>query len=286
VGSHLIKRLDDVVLFDRVDNHDASDLDQLATAMAGCEQVFHLASNADIAKAATDPTVDFWQGTFLTQNVVEAARLCGVKRIMYASGSGVYGDRDDWVHENTPLRPNSPYGASKAAGEALVSAYCQMFGMQGRIFRFANIVGPRQTHGVGYDFVRKLKADPSVLDILGDGQQSKSYIHVDDALDAVMLAMDFDHPVTFHNVATEDFLTVWEIADLACEVMGVTPAYRFTGGRGGWAGDVPVVRLESSAIRALGWQNRYSSRQAMREALKAMAGNPVTTSYGRGDDLA
>jgi len=251
-------------------------LDALVAAMRGHDAVIHLASNPDIARAATEPDVDFWQGTVLTNNVVEGMRRAGVPRLIYASGSGVYGDlgaRE--VHEDHgPLLPISTYGASKLAGEALISAYCHMFGLRAVAFRFANVVGPRQTHGVGFDFIRRLRADPSKLRILGDGTQSKSYIHVDDIIRAVMLAhRELRGPYQVFNVGTGDAITVNEIADLACEVLGLDPAKvarEHTGGDRGWKGDVPVVRLSTERIRALGWKCERSSRAALEASMRAM----------------
>ncbi len=170
--------------------------------------------------------------------------------------------------------PISTYGASKLAGEGLIAAYCHMFDLRGCVFRFGNVVGPRQTHGVGYDFVRHLLDDPSSLRILGDGSQSKSYIDVEDVIDAVLLAMnDNQGPFHTYNVATGDYITVTEIADLAVECVGRAPggtAYAFTGGDRGWRGDVPVVRLNTDRIRALGWQERFGSREALRRSMTAM----------------
>ena len=144
--------------------------------------MFHFASNPDIAKAVTQPDIDFWEGTFLTQNLLEAMRVAGVPRLIYASGSGVYGDTGQTAVTETysPLLPISTYGASKLACEALICSYTHMFDLHGVAFRFANVVGPRQTHGVAYDFIRRLREHPTPLEILGDGRQSKSYIHVDD----------------------------------------------------------------------------------------------------------
>src|SRR6266849_1014308 len=171
---------------------DIKDLDQLRVAMAGADTVFHLASNPDIARAVREPDIDFWEGTYLTQNILEAMRQTGVRRLLYSSGSGVYGDTSTTpvVETYSPMRPISTYGASKLAGEALICAYCHMFDMHALAFRFANVVGPRQTHGVAYDFVLRLLRDPSQLQILGDGSQSKSYIHVDDVLDAIFFLHD------------------------------------------------------------------------------------------------
>ncbi len=169
---------------------DVRDLGPLTAAMDGHHVVIHLASNPDIARAATDPDIDFRQGTCLTNNVLEAMRLSGTTNILYASGSGVYGDLGELEasEDHGPLIPISTYAASKLAGETLISAYCYMFELSARVFRFGNVVGPRQTHGVGFDFLRRLLSDPSKLRILGDGTQSKSYIHVRDVVEAVLLA--------------------------------------------------------------------------------------------------
>lgn len=253
---------------------DAADVDGLSAAFEGAETVIHLASNPDIARAATDPSVDFHQGTVLTHQVLEAMRLTGVGRILYASGSGVYGDLGEVEadEDHGPLVPVSTYGASKLAGEALIAAYCHMFGLSGVTFRFGNVVGPRQTHGVGFDFVRRLLAGPGPLRVLGDGNQSKSYIHVDDVVEAVLLASRrLAEPYATYNVATGDYITVREIAQLAIEVVGAEGTrIDYTGGARGWKGDVPVVRLNTQRIRKLGWRNRLSSYEAMRAALESM----------------
>jgi UDP-glucose 4-epimerase len=271
---HLESHADDPRLV--VVQDDLKNLDSLVEAVAGHDVVIHLASNPDIAKAMTDPTIDFHEGTLLTHNVVEAMRITGVPMILYASGSGVYGDIGEVeAHEDMgPLVPVSTYGASKLAGEALISSYCYMFGMRGRAFRFGNVVGPRQTHGVGFDFVRRLLDDPAHLRILGDGTQSKSYVYVDDVVDAVLLAArTVTEPFRAFNVATGDYITVTEIAELATEVVGIpagATSYEYTGGSRGWKGDVPVIRLDTSRIRSLGWHNKMSSRQALVTSMRAM----------------
>jgi UDP-glucose 4-epimerase len=212
----------------------------------------------------------------LTHNVVEAARRNGVDLVLYASGSGVYGDIGETEADEDfgPLTPVSTYAASKLAGEALLSAYCSMFGVRGRAFRFANVVGARQTHGVGFDFIRKLRDDPQRLVILGDGQQSKSYIHIDDVIRAVMIAGEREtRPYQVYNVATPDYITVTEIADIVIRSMGLEGgdvAIEYTGGRVGWRGDVPVVRLDASRIRDLGWECERSSVQAIEDSVRAM----------------
>jgi len=253
---------------------DVKDLPELTKAAAGVDVIYHFASNPDISKAITQPDIDFWEGTYLTNNVAEAARQSGVKRIIYASGSGVYGDTGNLVvDENySPLRPISTYGASKLAGEALLNSYCEMFGLQASGFRFANVVGPRQTHGVGYDFIRKLRENPRELAILGDGSQSKSYIHVDDVLRALETTLASNLPgFTVFNVATVDAITVREIAGMVCSKMKLQNVdYRFGGGKRGWKGDVPVIRLSSEAIRKLGWKPQHTSGEAISASLDAM----------------
>jgi UDP-glucose 4-epimerase len=256
---------------------DVKDLDALEDAMGGHEVIVHLASNPDIARAATEPAIDFDEGTHLSHHVVEAARRTGAKHVLFASGSGVYGDLGELeVHEDHgPLVPVSTYGSSKLAGEGLIAAYAFMFDLRGSVLRFGNVVGPRQTHGVGFDFVRSLIADPSRLRILGDGRQSKSYVHVLDVVDAMLVAYRKQNkPYQAYNVATGDYITVTEIADLAAGVLGLAPEeveYEYTGGSRGWKGDVPIVRLNTERIRGLGWSNRYSSREALRESLSALA---------------
>jgi UDP-glucose 4-epimerase len=255
---------------------EVEDLDRLTATLQDATAVVHLASNPDIAAAMSDPTIDFHQGTALTHCVVEAARRSSVGLMLYASGSGVYGDLGELEADESygPLLPVSTYGASKLAGEALICSYCHMFGMRARAFRFGNVVGPNQTHGVGFDFVRKLLADPTRLEIMGDGAQSKSYVHVDDVLAAVLLSGDRGaEPFAVHNVATGDYITVSEIADLAIECLGLEPAsveLNFTGGDRGWKGDVPVVRIATDRIRALGWSNALSSRDALAASMRSM----------------
>jgi UDP-glucose 4-epimerase len=252
------------------------DLPRLLEAMAGHGTVFHFASNPDISKAATDPDIDFRQGTELTRNVAEAVRITGVSRVVYTSGSGVYGDLGETLCAEThgPLVPVSTYAASKLAGEALLCSYSFMFGFKTRVFRFANVVGSSQTHGVGYDFVLRLLADPSRLRILGDGLQSKSYIHVDDVVAAMLLSLEkAEGPYQVYNVGTGDYITVNEIAALAAEVAGLDPvkvALERSGGRGGWKGDVPVMRLDSSKIEALGWKRSRGCRQALKDSMAGM----------------
>jgi UDP-glucose 4-epimerase len=277
---HLARHAGDARL--RVVRGDAEDTGALAAAMAGHDVVIHLASNPDIARAAREPTIDFWQGTALTQSVLEAMRTSGAGRILYASGSGVYGDlgAHEAAEDHGPLVPASTYGASKLAGEALIASYAAMFGLTGCAFRFGNVVGPRQTHGVGFDFARALLRSVAAGDrdvslrVLGDGTQSKSYIHIDDVVRAVLTAHEKTAaPFAAYNVATGDYITVREIAELAVECVGLPPdrvTFAYTGGDRGWKGDVPIVRLATGRIRALGWRCERPSREALRAAIAAM----------------
>jgi UDP-glucose 4-epimerase len=249
---------------------------------AGHDVVIHLASNPDIARAAREPTIDFFQGTALTASVVEAMRCTSARRILYAAGSGVYGDLGtlEAQEDHGPLQPTSTYGASKLAGEALICSYAHMFGLSGCAFRFGNVVGPRQTHGVGFDFARRLldaKArgdSPIVLKILGDGKQSKSYVHVSDIVRSVVTVHEkTDKLFEAYNVATGDYITVTEIAELAVECVGLprgSVTFEYSGGDRGWKGDVPVVRLDTQRIRGLGWRNEMNSREALRASILSM----------------
>lgn len=259
---------------------DIQDLDRLTEAMPGHDRVFHLASNPDIAKAMVDPTIDFWEGTYLTQNVLEAMRRGGVGAITYASGSGVYGETGlvPVAETYAPMEPISTYGASKLAGEAMISAYCRLFGFEARVYRFANVVGPRQTHGVGFDFICRLRDDPARLRVLGDGTQSKSYIYIDDVLDALL----WPDPASrrafeCYNIATDDYVTVTEVAGLAMKALGLSQdqvTLEYSGGDRGWKGDVPIVRFDLTKIHSMGWKARRTSRQALWDSMQAMVDEP------------
>jgi UDP-glucose 4-epimerase len=253
---------------------DVADLPAITAAVAGHDVVFHLASNSDIARAATDPLIDFEDGTRLTQMLLEAMRATGVGRILFTSGSGVYGEvPPEPIPEAYPhMIPISTYGAQKLASEALISAYSHMFDMVGTVFRFANVVGPNMTHGVSHDFVRRLHADPSRLDVMGDGNQSKPYIHTEDVVDAMLFLQQ--HQTTGYdlfNVGSEDHLLVREIAEIVVHEMGLKNVELiFSGGARGWRADVPVYRLDTSKVRRLGWSNRRNSREAVGAAVRSL----------------
>jgi UDP-glucose 4-epimerase len=297
LGSHLTRALlrrpdDEVVVYDNLasgseahledvlDNPrlkllvaDLQELDGVVDEMAGADHVYLLAANPDIAAAVHDPGIDFWQGTYLTHNVIEAVRINKVPRITYTSGSGVYGDRgvEEVDEQFGPLIPVSTYGASKLAGEAMLAAYSHMFGIDTVVFRFANVVGARQTHGVTYDFVRRLLEDPTHLRILGDGSQSKSYIHVSDVVSAMLMLTDrgftgFD----VFDAGTSDYITVSEIAELVVERLGLTGvSYEYGAEARGWKGDVPIVRFRSDKLAALGWRCAHTSAEALIDSIDA-----------------
>jgi UDP-glucose 4-epimerase len=251
-----------------------ADFNSLARAVMGHDVVFHLAANPDIARAETDPLIDFDNGTQLTQGVLEAMRKTGVKRILFTSGSGVYGEVPPIAvpEDYARMVPISTYGASKLASEALISAYCHMFGFVGTVFRFANVVGPHMTHGVSHDFVRRLRTDPTRLRILGDGNQHKPYIHVDDVIAAMLLLLrEQTGGYAYYNVGSEDQLYVREIAEIVVDEMGLKNVkFEFTGGARGWRADVPVYRLDTSKIRRLGWGNNRNSREAVVAAVRSL----------------
>jgi UDP-glucose 4-epimerase len=253
---------------------DVSDYCAVESAVRGHDVVFHLAANSDIARAANDPLIDFDNGTRLTQILLEAMRKTEVKRILFTSGSGVYGEvpPEPIAEDYAPMVPISTYGASKLASETLVSAYCHMFDMIGTVFRFANVVGPHMTHGVSHDFARRLHADPSYLQILGDGMQSKPYVHTDDVVAAMLFLQSHQgEGYACYNVGSDDQLLVRDIATIIEAEMGLVNVRReYTGGARGWRADVPVYRLDTTKIRRLGWSNKMNSREAVVAAVRAL----------------
>ena len=253
---------------------DVADYNTVVNAMPSHDVVIHLAANSDIARAVSAPLIDFENGTRLTQTVLEAMRTTGVKRIMFTSGSGVYGDvpqepiPEDYAH----MIPISTYGASKLASETLISAYCHMFDFVGTVFRFANVVGPNMTHGVTHDFIHRLHANPSRLQIFGDGNQSKPYIHADDVVAAMLFILARQtNGYEYYNVSTEDTLLVRDIAEIVVTELELTDVkYEFSGGARGWRADVPIYRLDSSKIRRLAWRTQRSSREAVVAAVRSL----------------
>lgn len=260
---------------------DIKNLDKIKKYFKNVDVVFHFAANADIGKAVLDPTVDFKEGTLLTKNVLEAMRLNSVRKIIYTSGSGVYSERTSnlYSEKNLTSKPISPYGASKVASEAMISAYCHMFGMSSIIFRFANLVGKNQTHGVVYDFLKKLKKNNKKLKILGNGNQKKSYIHVSDVLTALNIANDYILKSTknkkeifeIFNLGNDDAITVKDIANLTCQALNLNRVKLIFGKSiRGWKGDVPVIKLNYNKFKKLKWKPKLSSKLAIKKTLNEL----------------
>ena len=240
--------------------------------------VYHLAANADISRGVEDPSLDFEHSIVATFSMLSAMRQHGIKRLVYTSGSGVYGDQGRSFISEThgPLEPVSMYGASKLGAEGLISAFVHLFDMQAWIFRPANIIGPRSTHGVVYDFMRKLKKNPRELTILGDGKQSKAYLHVEDVIDALLLVQrKAKDPISFFNLSSRSFISVNRIADLVISGMKLRGVERtHTPGKIGWKGDVPVIRLTSTRLTKLGWKPKYDSAKAVTATVAALLQYP------------
>ncbi len=275
IGTNLAARLgklNKITVYDKKNGEDLLDFKKLKKSIKDHDFVFHLASNPDIAKSEQYPRLDLDQGIISAFNVLEAMRQNGIKNIAFTSGSGVYGDQGVlYTKENFgPLLPVSMYGASKLAVEGLVSAFCHIYDMQSWIFRPANIVGRHQTHGVGYDFIKKLRNDPKKLRILGDGSQSKSYLYIDDLIDALILVIEKSNDkVNLFNVASKTFIDVKTIAQITINEMGLKNVELYFGQEvRGWKGDVPKVRMDIKKITYLGWRAKLNSKEAIRKSIK------------------
>ncbi len=250
---------------------DLLDLEQVKESIGGHDVVYHLAANADISMGAKDTALDLQLTTIATYNVLEAMRLCNVKSIVFLSGSGVYGDigASQCIETAGPFLPVSLYGASKLAAEGLISAFSNMFNMQASIFRPANVVGGGQTHGVLFDFIQKLKQNCHHLEILGDGNQTKSYLHIADLYDAITTVLkEQGERVSVVNVASADTVDVNWIARRVIEFLNLSEVQiTHTQGKIGWIGDVPTIKLNTEKLRQLGWIPQYSSKEAIDKAL-------------------
>lgn len=236
---------------------DLLDLRAMTKAMEGCQRVWHLSANADVRFGLNHPRRDLEQNTIATHNVLEAMRSVGVAEIAFSSTGSVYGEPH--IHPTPEDAPfpiqTSLYAASKLAGEGLIQAYSEGFGLKARIFRFVSVLGERYTHGHIFDFCRSLLIDPSRLRILGDGLQRKSYMYVGDCISAMFLAMDqTSDNMAVYNLGIDGFVTVNDSAATICRRMNVDPKIEYTGGERGWIGDSPFIWLDVSRIQKLGWQ--------------------------------
>ena len=301
IGSHLVDALmtrgDEVVVLDNLSNGkleniahrlgdsrfkfvkgDLLESSDIEDAVKGCGVVFHLAANPEVRVGATDTRVVYKQNVLATYNLLEAIRKsdsCG--NIIFASTSTVYGEAEDipTPEDYAPLRPISLYGASKLACESLISGYAHMFGFRSVMLRLANIVGPRSSHGVIFDFIRKLSENPRVLEVLGDGTQNKSYLHIDDCIGAFFVIRENAHDtVEVYNVGSEDRVDVLTIARIVAEEMGMDGVEicctgGVEGGRG-WKGDIKEMLLDVSKLKRLGWRPGLSSADAVNLATRTM----------------
>jgi UDP-glucose 4-epimerase len=250
---------------------------RLGASMDGQEMVVHLAANADVRFGLEHPRTDLEQNTLATFNVLEAMRAAGVRRIAFASTGSIYGEPDVFPTPETCPFPvqTSLYGASKLAGEGLISAYCEGFGFQAWIFRFVSILGERYTHGHVVDFYRKLRADATTLEILGDGTQRKSYLYVGDCVEAVLAALEAaPGKVNVFNLGTDEYCTVDESVGWITAHLGLVPRRIYTGGPRGWVGDSPFIFLDCARIRALGWRPKLSIREGVIRTLEYLRANP------------
>lgn len=299
IGSHVVDRLlalgKDVVAFDNfatgfreflegaqknprftLIEGDIREPKQLADAMRGCDLVIHLAANADVRFGIQHPGKDLELNTTATFNVLEAMRANNIKAIAFSSTGSIYGEPDVFpTPENAPLPiQTSLYGASKLACEGLISAYCEGFGMRGWIFRFVSVLGERYTHGHIFDFYRSLKQDPSKLHILGNGKQRKSYMYVQDCIDAMLLALEKSQDkVNIFNLGFDGHTDVNASVATICEQMKIAPALSYAGGERGWVGDSPFIFLDTKKIQALGWQPKVTIKEGVMKTLSWLMEN-------------
>ncbi len=260
---------------------DNLDLPALTAAMAGCEFVFHFAANADVRFGLEHPGKDLQQNTVATFHVLEAMRANGIKGIGFSSTGSVYGESAVIpTPEDAPFPiQTSLYAASKVAGENLIQAYCEGYGFEGYVFRFVSILGERYTHGHVFDFYRQLLDHPDHLRVLGDGKQRKSYLYVQDCLDAMLhvtrkhTARDARHRVQVYNLGTAEYCRVTDSIGWICEGLGLEPELRFTGGERGWVGDNPFIFLATDKVQATGWRAKLTIREGIMRTLRWLEQN-------------
>jgi UDP-glucose 4-epimerase len=260
---------------------DNLDLEALTRAMKGCDFVFHLAANADVRFGTDHPRKDLEQNTIATYNVLEAMRANGIKRIGFSSTGSTYGEAAMIpTPEEAPFPvQTSLYGASKVAGEGLISSYCEGFGFEGYIFRFVSILGERYTHGHIFDFYKQLREHGDWLKILGDGSQRKSYLYVQDCIDAILhvtrlgTAKEAKHRTQIYNLGTAEYVQVNDSVGYICGALGLKPELRYTGGNKGWIGDNPFIFLDTRKIQATGWKPKLTIEQGIVKTLRWLEAN-------------
>ena len=250
---------------------DLLDTATLNRAIAGHDFVFHLAANADVRFGTEHPRKDLDQNTCATFNVLEAMRSAGIRRLGFSSTGSIYGEPKVFpTPENCPFPiQTSLYGASKLACEGLIAAYCTGFGFQGYIFRFVSILGERYTHGHVFDFYNKLLDNPHAIEVLGNGKQRKSYLYVQDCIDAILTVIDKStEPVTIANLGAEEYCCVDDSLGWICDHLQLRPRRNYTGGQRGWIGDSPFIFLDTNYVRSLGWKPKLSIRDGVIRTLQ------------------
>ncbi len=289
IGSHVVDRLIDkgydVVVVDNLSSGnlkylnenavfykvDLNEFDKLMEIFRRhrIEEVWHIAANPDVRIGSENPDEIYRNNVSATYTLLEVMRKNGVERLIFTSTSTVYGEAKVIpTPEDYPTIPISIYGASKVACEAMIASYCHTFDIKAWIYRFANVIGRRSNHGVIYDFIMKLKRNPNELEILGNGEQNKSYIYISDCVDAMFHGLKANDWINIFNIGSEDQIKVKRIAKIVCEEMGLNPKFKFTGGDRGWKGDVPVMLLSIERLKSLGWRPKYNSEQAVRMAVR------------------
>ncbi len=256
---------------------DLLDLERLKLAMRDTEFVYHFAANADVRFGTQYPGRDLEQNTIATFNVLEAMRDNGVHKISFSSTGSIYGEPDTFpTPEDAPFPiQTSLYGASKLACEGLISAYCEGFGFRGTSFRFVSVLGERYTHGHVFDFFNKLREDPGHLHILGDGKQRKSYMYVQDCLDAMQLVEAKDHEgFEVYNLGCDEFIDVNQSVTWITETLGLNPKLSYAGGERGWVGDSPFIYLDTKKIMSLGWKPKLNIQQGVKKTIQWLINNP------------
>ena len=255
---------------------DVLDAASLTSTMAGCDIVFHLAANADVRFGLQHPRKDLEQNTIATFSVLEAMRASGVKDIAFSSTGSIYGEAEVFpTPETTPFPvQTSLYGASKLAGEGLIMAYCEGYKFRAFIFRFVSILGERYTHGHVFDFYKQLLADPTRLAVLGDGTQRKSYLYVQDCIDAMLHAVTHaQSSVNIFNLGTSEYCRVNDSIGWITDHLGLKPQLSYSGGSQGWVGDNPFIFLDTARIRALGWQPKLTIREGIVRTVQWLSQN-------------
>jgi UDP-glucose 4-epimerase len=257
---------------------DVLDCEVLGDALEGCDWVFHLQANADVRRGLEHPRRDLEQNTIATSNVLEAMRAQGVSRIMLSSTGSVYGEPEVFpTPEDAPFPlQTSLYAASKLAGEGLIEAYAAGYGFTGLICRFVSILGERYTHGHVFDFFRALKRDPTRLRVLGDGRQEKSYLYVGDCIAAILTAAERHHDepgAHVYNLGTDETVIVDDSVGIITQQLSLSPEVVHTGGKRGWTGDSPLIHLDTTRIRALGWRPTLTIEQAIVRTVEWLEAN-------------